>query len=524
MNTIIEKFLEQADRNADNVAIYHRGQNTTFATLSSQSAAIAVWLTSNGLSRGDRVALLIPNSAEYVACYLGILRAGGVVVALNPETTVRELEYTLNHSRPRVVVVGSKAAGVLAAVAHKLDSIRRVVQLEATSAASLPTVWHTASFVEICESAGPQDQIDQPGLNDLAQIIYTSGTTGAPKGVTLSHANVSANCDSIIEYLKLTSADSMFVTLPFFYSYGNSLLFTHLAVGARLVLANDFVFLKRALDLLQEQQVTGFAGVPSSYAMLLHKSDFAQRTFEHLRYLTCAGGGLAPAVVERLRTIVPQVELYLMYGQTEATARLSTLMPAEIDNKLGSIGTGIPGVTLAVVDKNGTPVAVGEIGEIVAKGANVMAGYWKDTDATAKAIQQDGLHTGDLARIDDDGYIYIVGRKNDIIKSGAYRINPQEMEDVILQLESVAEVAVVGLADEIWGESPVAFLVPSPNGVVVTADEVLEYSRKHLPRYKWVHEVRIVQSLPKTSSGKIKRSELRDAATLAATPGSGSQP
>jgi acyl-CoA synthetase (AMP-forming)/AMP-acid ligase II len=318
-----------------------------------------------------------------------------------------------------------------------------------------------------------------------------------------------ANCRSIVEYLNLTSADSVFVILPFFYSYGNSLLITHAAVGGRLILASSFVFWNRVLDLMEQQRATGFAGVPSTFAMLLHKSNFKKRAFEDLRYLTCAGGALAPAVVRQIRGALPHVQIFPMYGQTEAAARLSTLMPDELDAKLGSIGRGIPGVELKVLDKHSRPVPVGEVGEIVARGENVMVGYFGDEEATREVLRDEGLRTGDLARVDEDGYIYIVGRCSDMIKSGAYRINPQEIEEVILELDGVADVAVAGQPDEILGEVAVAFVTPAPDRNGLAAEAVVEHCARLLPRHKQVHRVVLTDTIPKTPSGKVKRQELR---------------
>ncbi len=515
--TLWELFRERAEADSDRVAVHHRGEDVTYGQLASRAARLGGRLREEGLKRGDRVALLSANSADYVACYLGILAAGGVVVALNPDTTARELTRTLNDSTPMAVITNRKAARPLAEAASGaadgfVGGIRLVIEMDAPGATpAFP--WRTVSLREVFRQDA-STAATAPALDDVAQVIYTSGTTGHPKGVTLSHRNLAANCRSILDYLQLGADDAVFVILPFFYSYGNSLLITHLAVGARLVLASDFVFWNRALDLMESQRATGFAGVPSSYAMLLHKSDFGKRSFSHLRYLTCAGGGLAPAVAEQLRRIVPGARLFLMYGQTEATARLSTLLPEEFDAKPGSIGRGIPGVELKVLDESGRPVQPGEAGEIVATGANVMLGYWNDPRATARVLRPEGLWTGDLARVDDDGYLFIVGRKNDIIKSGAYRINPKEIEDVILEVQGVAETAVVGIPDEIMGEFPVAFVVPSPaDGAdpALGAAEILDHCRSQLPRYKLAREIRFVESLPKTSTGKVKRAELRDA-------------
>ncbi|HUT89223.1 MAG TPA: class I adenylate-forming enzyme family protein [Thermoguttaceae bacterium] len=515
MKTLCDLFHEQADAVPSRVAVHHKGQDLTYEQLARQSDSIAAWFEREGLQRGDRVVLLLGNSAEYVACYLGILRAGGVVVALNPDTTVRELSRTLGDASPVAVVVGSKAAAPLAAWAGQLsetngsNGVRLLVCVDKVPAGSFPAECQVVTLADLLRDPG-SPSCARPGPDDLAQLIYTSGTTGRPKGVMLSHRNIAVNCRSILDYLALTADDSVFVILPFFYSYGNSLLFTHLAVGGRLIIASDFVFWNRVLELMVAQRATGFSGVPSSYAMLLHRSDFRKRAFPDLRYMTCAGGGLAPAVVDQLRESVPHVRLFPMYGQTEATARLSTLMPDELDAKRGSIGRGIPGVTLQVLNEAREPVSPGEVGEIVADGENVMVGYWSDPEETARAVRDGSLWTGDLARVDEEGYIYFVSRKSDIIKTGAYRINPKEIEDVILELDGVAEVAVVGLPDAIWGEAPVAFAVRSSAGTAPTEREIIAQCRRHLPRYKLVHAVRFVHSLPKTSGGKIRRTALRD--------------
>ena len=516
MKTLCDLFREQAESGPGRIAVHHQGEDTTYEQIASRADGLAAWLQRQGLQRGDRVAMLLENSAEYVACYLGILRAGGVVVALNTDTTARDLSHTLGDALPVAVIVGRKAVRPLSEWASQFaetegaNIVRLLICVGDSPTTPFSTDWHVAALSDVFENTSTTRR-EPPGLDDLAQLIYTSGTSGRPKGVMLSHRNIAANCNSIISYLGLTSDDSVFVILPFFYSYGNSLLFTHLAVGGRLVIASNFVFWNRVMDLMEEQRATGLAGVPSSYAMLLHKSNFRKRAFPDLRYMTCAGGGLTPAVVEQLRNTKPHVRLFPMYGQTEATARLSTLMPEELDTKPGSIGRGIPGVTLQVLDQAGQPVQPGETGEIVAQGDNVMVGYWNDPHQTENVLRPEGLWTGDLARVDEDGYIYIEGRRSDVIKSGAYRINPKEIEEVILELAGVAEVAVVGLPDELWGESPTAYVVPSPTGDTPSQRDILDHCRRHLPRYKVIHDTRFVDSLPKTSSGKVKRTELRNA-------------
>ncbi len=500
MNVVTDFLARAVENRAEATVLWEQGESLTYGRLWHTAGGFARCLRDRGIKPGDRVAILLPNGSAYVTAYFGTLLARGVAVGLNPDTTVDELAWVLQHCSPAVVVG---------------RPVQRDLIGQATARVSNPpaVVWVEGGM--LADDDGPIDVAEPPTCcwperDDIAQIIYTSGTSGRPKGVTLAHRNLVANTRSIVQYLKLSSADAVFVILPFYYSYGNSLLLTHVAVGGRLILTPDFVFLNRALDVMAAQQATGFSGVPSSYAMLIHRSDFLQRSFPSLRYLTCAGGGLARSVVERIRAVFPHVELYLMYGQTEASARLSSLMPDELDRKPGSIGRGIPGVTLRVLDERGRPVAPGQVGEIVAQGENIMVGYWNDPEGTAAVLRPEGLRTGDLATVDEDGYIYVVGRKSDLIKSGAYRIHPKEIEEVVLELPAVAEVAVVGMPDEMLGEAVVAFVVSSEQNGPVSADDIVAHCARRLPRYKRVQRVVFVDSLPKTSSGKVRRNVLRE--------------
>jgi acyl-CoA synthetase (AMP-forming)/AMP-acid ligase II len=342
-----------------------------------------------------------------------------------------------------------------------------------------------------------------------AAIIYTSGTTGAPKGVTLSHRNFGANVVSILDYLQLSDADRIVNVLPFYYSYGNSVLHTHLAAGGCVILENSLAYPHAVLQRMVDERATGFSGVPSTFALLLNRVKLEHYDLSALRYLTQAGGPMSPAHIRRLRQVLPHAKLFVMYGQTEATARITYLPPEKLDAKLGSVGIAIPGVEVQIRDECDREVAPDEAGEICVRGANVMQGYWNDPRESARVLIDGWLHTGDIARRDKDGYIFIVGRRSDMIKTGAHRVSPQEIEEVIAELDGVAEVAAVGVADEILGEVIKAVIVPRA-GCALDKRGVQAHCHARLALYKVPKHVEFVAELPKTASGKLKRFSLRE--------------
>jgi acyl-CoA synthetase (AMP-forming)/AMP-acid ligase II len=457
---------------------------------------------------GDRVVLLLKNSSNYLISYFGVLGSGGIVVALNPDTTAHELKYLLCDSDAKGIICH---ASILPMLARGMGGsiVPRFILVEGKlspgSARDLQNVEPLADLLEISSAPKLSFKCNEA---DLAQIIYTSGTTGKPKGVMLTHRGLVANTKSIATYLKLSARDRIMVILPFFYSYGNSLLLTHVSVGGTLVIAEQFVFLTKVVKQMLQEQVTGFSGVPSSYAMLLKQSIWSKTRFETLRYVTCAGGALSKASIRALQACLPEAEIYIMYGQTEASARLSYLEPSDLTRKMGSIGKGIPGVRLRVLRKNGTEVLPGEVGEITAEGDCLMKGYWNNPDETKKTLRGNRLYTGDLATIDEEGFIFIVGRESEIIKSGSYRIHPMEIEEVLNSHPDVVESAAVGVEDAILGECIIAFVATRPHCCLPSSD-LLHYARMFLPAFKLPRRIVFVEELPKTSSGKIKRVALR---------------
>lgn len=477
-------------------------ERVSYAELWRRVVAVAGFLQREGLVRGDRVALVVENSPEYVASYYGILAAGGVVVALNTSVRARDLLNWTNHCGAKWLI-GQGSHPEWPAVVQGCGSIR-MIQIGAAAVA------HSGLFSwdEILHAAPVTD----PEATDIemqrpAAIIYTSGTTGRPKGVCLSHRNLVANVRSILAYLPIDEGTRVLNVLPFYYSYGNSVLHTHLAAGGCVVLENSLAYPHRVMERMTSEGITGFSGVPSTYALLLSRIRLQDYDLFRLRYLTQAGGAMSPVLMRRLLDALPHVRLFIMYGQTEATARLSYLPPERLVEKLGSAGFAIPGVTIEIRDENGQPLPAGRVGEICATGENIMLGYWNDPEATRQVLRNGWLMTGDMASMDSEGYLFIEGRRTDMIKSGAHRIAPKEIEDVISEIDGVAEVAVVGVDDPILGQVIKAVITTRP-GAMLDGLGIKAHCRESLAAYKVPKHVEFVAELPKTASGKIQRFRL----------------
>ena len=343
----------------------------------------------------------------------------------------------------------------------------------------------------------------------------------------VTHRNIACNTRDIVSYLQLSSNDRALVVLPFYYCFGLSVLHTHLFAGGSVVINNQFMYPEKVLQELETRACTGLAGVPSTYQILLRQSRFKRSSFPSLRWLQQAGGRLPSPCVQEIAEAFPHVKFYVMYGQTEGTARLSYLPPDRLHDKLGSIGTGLASTRLEVLSTDGRPVKPGsnEVGEIVASGENITRGYWNDPNETAKYFRGGKLHTGDLARVDADGFIYIVEREREMIKCGGNRVSAREVEDALAQLQEVVEVAVVGAPHEILGEAMVAFVTLS-DGAEKQVGTILDHCRNLLPASKIPEAVVHLRALPHGSSGKVLKRALTSLAVdvLGVGPGQALSP
>lgn len=484
-------FLLATGRDED-VALLDAQHRQTYGELRRAAGILAAELAALELPPGSRIGIMGANSAFWVAAYLATIKANLVAVPFS--TVLTPAEVTRNASW----------AGVRAVLLDRRQQRRFLPALPAGTA-----IITDAALDSDTEPVWPAGTTTDP--DDDAVLLFTSGTTSRPKAVRLTHRNIQANTTSIVEYLGLQRDDRMLVILPFYYCYGTSLLHTHLRVGGSLALCNTFTYPETAVEMIEREQCTGFAGVPSSIQLLLRVSTMAKKPLPSLRHIQQAGGKLPPAQIRELVAAQPQAQVFIMYGQTEATARLSYLPPELVLDKIGSIGRGIPGVELQVLDDAGRPVAPGQTGEIVARGENVSPGYFGDPEGTAEKFPGGLLRTGDLATVDEDGFIYVVDRKDDFIKSWGYRISSQEVEACALHLPDLVSAAVVGVPDSRAGESVTLFATLRP-GSTTTPASIVEFMRTQLAPHMVPETVHIVDSLPLNSSGKVVKAELRSRA------------
>lgn len=492
-------------------ALRHGSADVTYGALAERIDGVARALVHHGLHRADRVAVWLDKRPEAVAAMVGAAHAGGAFVPVAPVLKARQVVHILNDCGVRVLVTGRQRLEALRPHLDDCPDLRLVVVVDGPVPEGVAGLTWDA-FVASGGSAAPHRVIDQ----DMAAILYTSGSTGLPKGVVLSHRNLLAGAESVAGYLDLRADDTVLAVLPLSFDAGFSQLTTAFAVGAKVVLL-DYLLPRDVVRTVAAEGVSVLTGVPPLWGQLAAQ-DWPTEAVESLRVVATTGGRMPRPVLQRLRRALPRTRVYLMYGLTEAF-RSTYLPPSEVDRRPDSIGKAVPNAEVLVVRPDGSPCAAGEPGELVHRGAFVALGYWNDPARTAARFrpapgQPPGLPSpelavwsGDTVRRDEDGYLYFVGRADDMIKCSGYRVSPTEVEEVLYASAQVAEAAAVGAPHPDLGQAVVAVVAPRPGGAF-DADALLTDCRRELPAYMVPRRVEVRDVLPRTASGKIDRAGL----------------
>jgi long-chain acyl-CoA synthetase len=436
---------------------------------------------------GARVVLLLPNSAEYVAVFYGVLLAGGVIVPLPPKTEAGALQQILESTE-----------AIFVATRPQIVQSRPDLH-------PLPAEVLDLSQRDQADHRVPAGQAGMTG-NELAAIFFTAGSTGSPKGVMLSHGNLISNARAIQEYLAIRSEDRALCVLPFHHAFGNSVLQSHLLAGAHLVLDGQTTFPETIVKALQKHDCTSFSAVPDLFRSLLERSSLGTTELPAVRYMAVAGGALRHELALEVSRRIAPAEFFVMYGQTEATARLAYVPPPHLPEiSAGTIGRAVPDAILEIVDDQGQRVAAGEVGELRAKGPGVMLGYWRDPDATGERIREGWLYTGDLATIDPHGWIIHKGRRNALVKIAGFRVHPGDLEDFAIRRLPVSQAVAVAFESPDVGTRLALYVKPAESGASLAVSELIARCRAELPRHLVPDFVQLVGELPLNHALKIDR-------------------
>lgn len=483
-------LVSSARTHPDRAALRLEDAVVSYRALDQGSAHMAGLLDNHGVKPGDRVAIMLPNVPEFALAYFGVLRAGGIVVPMNPLLKSREVAYYLGDSGARLLFAWHAFADEARAGAQQAEAEVVVVS--------------PGAFDSLLASAPSVEDVADLHEDDTAVILYTSGTTGQPKGAELTHANLTRNCDIAGELVQLTADDVIFGGLPLFHAFGQTCtLNAAVGSGACLTLLPRFDAGK-ALGILGEHGVTVFAGVPTVFSRLVQEPDRDAYPVSRLRVSLTGGAAMPAQVLHAFQTAFDCVVLE-GYGLSE-TSPIASFNTLQAGPKPGSVGTPIRGVEMRVV-ANGREVPHGESGEIAIRGHNVMKRYWQRPEETAATIRDGWLYTGDIGRIDEDGSFWIIGRTKDVIIRGGYNVYPREVEDVFYEHPAVADAAVIGLPSSDLGEEVGAAVVLKP-GARTTAEELREYVKHQVAAYKYPRKVWITDALPKGPTGKILKRQI----------------
>jgi acyl-CoA ligase (AMP-forming) (exosortase A-associated) len=518
MDFLIHHMLRTSyKRTPEKEALVHGNERLSYQEVYRRTAGLAAGLRQAGLKRGERVGIYFDASVPQVLSIFGVSMAGGVYVPINTQLYADQVLHIARDCQMTALITSKSKLETLLPVIDQIPSLRFLIVL---SDGELPQIAiPTHSFQQMIDAPAPDSWMDWGISKDLAAILYTSGSTGRPKGVMLSHANVMAGSTIVSTYLEITEKERILAVLPFSFDAGMNQLMTAFQQGGTLVLIN-FIFAKEIVSTLAKEHITGLAGVPTVWSLLAQSHSTLERTpLPDLRYITNTGGAMPQNVLAILRRVLPTTKIVLMYGLTEAF-RSTYLPPEELDRRPTSMGKAIPDTEILVLNEKNQLCAPGEIGELVHRGPTVSMGYWGQPETTNKVLRPNPLlppelgdcervcYSGDLVKMDEDGFLYYVGRRDTMIKSSGFRISPTEVEEALFQSGQIRHAAVIGVPDEVLGQTIKAFVVPL-NGDPVNTDGLITFCSAKIPRYMVPKAVEVLSELPKTSSGKVDYPALR---------------
>ncbi|MEI4831519.1 fatty acid--CoA ligase family protein [Bacillus sp. FJAT-53711] len=508
---LVQRLAETVKKKGDKPAYIFQDQSVSYDQFNGLVTKFSSSLANMGIGKGDNVALIVGNSPHFLIGLYGAMRAGATVIPVNPIYTPDELYYILQNGDVKAIITLDILLPVMQSLTSRLPSIENIIICETSADSTHKETEKMKTFTNLVASGDLAFQGPDIQEEDVAVILYTSGTTGKPKGAMLTHKNLYSNASDVASYLQYSEHDRVIAALPMFHVFCLTVAVNAPIVNGATILMLPKFSPKEVFRICRTYEATIFAGVPTMYNYLYLYEGASAEDVHTLRFCISGGASMPVALLtnfeKRYGVIVSEG-----YGLSEASP-VTCFNPLDRPRKPGSIGTNVQNVENKVVNEMGEEVPVGEVGELIVRGPNVMKGYYKAPEDTAATIRDGWLYTGDLAKMDEEGYFYIVDRKKDIVLVGGYNVYPREVEEVLYMHEAVTEVVVIGVPDESLGEAVKAYVVPKTNAV--TVEELMAYCSLHLAKYKVPSSIEFLEELPKNTTGKILRRALKEKAVQA---------
>ncbi len=500
-------------------AIIYKDIRINYQELNEKSTSLASSLKKLGIKRRDRIIVYLENSSDIVIAFYGILKAGAAFIILNDSIKSEKLNYIINDSSASLIITNEKKSEIVYKALKNLKFIPKIVSIPDKKDQEFGTKENKFNWNDLLNNFDePIDDYNKPIVEgiidyDLAALLYTSGTTGEPKGVMSSHFNMLTVSKSIIQYLENNTDDIILNVLPLSFGYGLYQIIPSIMYGGTVIIESSFMFPIKILQLIEKEKATGFPMVPTIFALLFNQKNIDKYNLSSLRYITNAGASLSAERILKLKSILPETKIFSMYGLTECQ-RVSYLNPEQISIRPSSVGKAIPNCEVLILNENGEEVCTGEVGELVIRGSNVMRGYWNSPELTEKTFREGKipgeklLFSGDLFKKDEEGYLYFVSRKDDIIKTKGEKVSPKEVEHTINSMEGIIDSAVIPVQDQILGNAIKAFVVKK-NDSNLNVKDILKHCSEKLEPFMVPKYIEFLDQLPKSINGKIDKKILK---------------